>query len=227
MTSPFELDAMQRLLLWRLAVTEKGEFLKEINTSLSATKRKELVRDGYLVEEKKRHPKTGRAAAFLTLDDKGWSWCHEHLRDELNTRSTQTTPILGRLLGLLADYFDAQEQTNSFGQLVLQALQARHQESSTSPEEPPPRGALEENIRAACLQLGNGRRNVRVRLADLRQAVPADRSQLDEKLLEMERRGEITLYPLDDPREVGPDDREAILTTAAGCERHILYFGKR
>lgn len=244
------LDNMQQLLLWRLAVTEEGEFLKDINTSLQPTKRKALIRDGYVAEEKRRHPKTGKNATYLTLDDKGWSWCQEHLRTELTTRSPQTMVILARLLHLLADYLESQDQTHSIGQLVLQARQAKQKrrerdngqpaDSSSTPTlnpetsgtaSPSPADvgtpSLEETIRHACLELGKGRRNVRVRLADLRRMVTADRLMLDQKLLEMELQGELTLYPLDDPQEIGPADREAVLFTPAGSQRHIVYFVKQ
>lgn len=248
------LDNMQQLLLWRLAVTEEGEFLKDINTSLSPAKRNALIREGYLSEEKRPHPKTGRKAAYLTLDDKGWSWCQEHLRAELTTRSPQTTVILARLLHLLADYLESQDHTHSIGQLVLQSRQAKKKrrasegEPSAAPSSASAAASpsdseasaiasassadmghpsLEESIRKACLELGKGRRNVRVRLADLRRVVPADRLMLDQKLLEMELHGELTLYPLDDPQEIGPADQEAVLFTPAGSQRHIVYFGKQ
>lgn len=216
----YELDSMQRLLLWRLAVSDDGEFLKDIRTSLSAAKRKALVREGYIVEEKRKHPKSNRNAAFLTLEDKGWNWCQEHLTDEISTRSPQTTVILDRLLNLMAAFFNLQDYTSSFGQFVLQARQPQPDvsESNLSPVDTPRRGAIENSIRAACLELGNGQRNVRVRLADLKSRV------MDETLLEMERSGELSLYPLDDPQEIGPADRAAAIRTQAGSERHIVYF---
>jgi hypothetical protein len=225
----FPLDAMQRLLLWRLAFAEEGEFLKDISTSLSAAKRQALVREGYIAEGKKSHPKTGRSATYLTLEDKGWGWCQEHLRDELQTRSTQTTPILERLLGLMANYFEAQDQTSSLGQFVLQARRRSPRPSGAEEncEVGEMNGSLEEMIRDACLELGRGQRNVRVRLADLRQKLDAPRTVLDQTLLEMERQGELSLFPLDDPQEIGAADREAVLKTVTGNERHIVYFSGR
>jgi hypothetical protein len=226
----FELDALQRMLVWRLAVTEEGEFLKDIKTSLTAGKRKALVREGFIAEEKRKRDPKSRAAAFLTLEEKGWNWCQEHLADDLNTRSTQAIPILERLLKLLADYFAAQDHTTSFGQFVLQSRRRKPEtitEAATAPE--PPIAAqqpadLAERIRSACLQLGHGQRNVRIRLADLRRSLGAERSVLDAKLLELESGGELSIYPLDDPQEIGPDDREAVLTTATGSERHVIYY---
>lgn len=222
----YELEPLQRLLLWRLAVSDEGEFLKEINTSLSSAKRKALVREGFIDEVKRKHPKSGRGATFLTLEDKGWSWCQEHLTDELKTRSTQTTPILERLLRLMADYFQSQQHTNSFGQFVLQAKPSppAPAESNLEPVDITPTETLEESIRAACLELGNGQRNVRVRLSELRTKMGVANAVLDQKLLEMEQRHELSLFPLDNPQEIGPADREAALRTQAGHERHIVYL---
>lgn len=214
----FELDAMQRLLLWRLAVSEEGEFLKDIKTSLSAAKRKALVREGYVDERPRKHPKSGRKATFLILEDKGWSWCQEHLADEIKTRSLEPRIILERLLKLMSSYLGAQSQTNSFGQFVLQARQ------NQSPSHEMGTNSLEDKIRETCVRLGHGQRNVRIRLTDLRRQLNYSRDTLDEKLLEMEQRGELSLYPLDNPQEITSADREDALKTRTGNERHIIYF---
>jgi hypothetical protein len=223
------LKGMQKLLLWKLAVADDGEFLKEIGMKLTAAERKALVREGLITEGKRADHRTGRAATYLTLDERGWSWCQEHLEEEIGTQSKLATPILERLLKLLAAYFDSQDRTISFGQFVLQARQKRTEPSAPNVQTLPgeENGRLEQAIRAACLQLGEGRRNVRIRLADLRDRVDAPRPQLDQKLLEMERGGELSLYPLENPQEIGPPAREAVLRTAAGNERHILYFEGR
>jgi hypothetical protein len=45
------------------------------------------------------------------------------------------------------------------------------------------------------------------------------------ELLAMSEAGELTLYKLDNPREILAEDREAAIMTSTGDERHILYFG--
>lgn len=209
-----ELDPLQRLLLWRLAVSVEGEFLKDINTSLSAAKRKALVREGFISERKKRHPESNRYAGFLTLEDQGWAWCQQHLTDEIKTRSTQTTPILEKLLKLLAQYLQTSDAPSSLGQFILRASQ--QQASATS--------GVGDIIRRTCLELTNGRTNARIRLADLRNRIDIARSTLDETLLEMERAGDLSLYPLDDPQEIREEDRQASLKTQTGHERHLIYY---
>jgi hypothetical protein len=221
-------EPLQKLLLWRLAMSDDGEFLKDIKTSLAAAKRKALIRDGLIAEQRRKHPNSGRAATFLTLEDRGWTWCQTHLTDDLRTRSTQTTPILERLLKLLASYFERQDETTSLGQLVLQARRPPSAGAPAHPGNASPVTASEirESIAAACLEFGKGERNIRVRLSQLRERLgdQVSRAQLDETLLEMERRGELALYPLENPLEIGPADRAAVLRTGPGLERHLVYF---
>lgn len=222
----YELDSMQRLLLWRLAVSDDGEFKKDVDF-VTAAKRKALAREGYIAEGKRKDPNSGRDNIFLSLEDKGWSWCQEHMTDEFKSTSKKATNVLELLLKRLAIYFQSQDHTRSFGQFILQTRQTKTEQVETPPQAEPPSSIpvpLEDSIRAACLQLGNGQRNVRVRLADLRPKLAVAHAVLDEKLLEMERSGELSLYPLDNPQEIGPADREAALRTQTGHERHIVYF---
>ena len=80
-------------------------------------------------------------------------------------------------------------------------------------------------IRKASLKLGEGKTNVRVRIADLGKELKVSKEELDKTLLEMERSGELSLYPLDDPRQIRQEDIDAALKTSTGNERHLVYFG--
>lgn len=82
-------------------------------------------------------------------------------------------------------------------------------------------------IANACQKLGNGRENVRIRLAELRAELNSPRAELDAALRAMERDGSLSLYPLDNPQEITAADREAAIVTFTGHKRHILYFGGR
>ncbi len=236
-----ELKGMQRLLLWQLAVSRETLFLKDIKLSVTATDRKALEREGLTREEKQLNPTSGRQATCVSLEDKGWAWCQQHLRTPIGTKSNYATPILEDLLALLANYLDAHQDTHSFGQFIMQASRKPTGDlvAGESPGEPDdqtadqPSGEPTKNVsaselpaavRAACLETTGGQRNVRVRLADLRTRVPTDRSRLDETLLAMERAGELSLFPLDNPREIGPRDTDALLYTPAGHPRHIVYY---
>lgn len=227
----FEPDSLQRLLLWRLAVGEQeGEFVKNIEAAIPAPRRSQLVREGFVDEQKRKIDGKGRPVLFLELTDKGWAWCQSHLDDAV--RSKGKTPklaavVLERLLLLMKSYFEDQSQTASFGQFVQQARRAVSTSQSERAIDPDGRpGDLPEQIERICDELSSGRENVRVRLAELRRHLNGrPKSEVDEVLLKMEREGKLSLYRLDDPREIQNDDREAVLLTSTGNERHILYLG--
>lgn len=226
-------DASQRLLLWRLAVSEEGkEFVKDIETkSFTAAKRQPLAREGLIVESKLKFGGKGRALPHLELTDKGWAWCQSHLGEPFKFRGP--TPklagvVLERLLGLLQRYFEAQDQTASFGEFVLQS---RSQKRAAEPasghgyDRDGQSDRIASQVRKACRDLANGRDNSRIRLSELRDRVRVERHVLDQTLFDMERSGELSLYELNDPREIQDSDRDAALRTSTGNPRHVVYFG--
>jgi hypothetical protein len=83
---------------------------------------------------------------------------------------------------------------------------------------------VEQQIRNICLSLGSGRTRTRVRLADLRAALPAiSRAELDGVLLEMMNRRELALFPIDNRRELRPEDEGAALDLS-GVPHHVVYL---
>jgi hypothetical protein len=83
-------------------------------------------------------------------------------------------------------------------------------------------------VATAYYALSGGKANARVRLADLRRELAAlPRPALDGALLDLATSGEASLYRLDNPAEIRPDDRDAVLRTPSGEERHIIYLGGR
>jgi hypothetical protein len=81
-------------------------------------------------------------------------------------------------------------------------------------------------LRAAINDAAGGRDAVRVRLADLRKRLPGVPSdELEAAIRNLSRRGELTLYPLDDPRQIGPADEAAAIHSGSGVPQHILYYG--
>lgn len=228
----FEPDHLQQLLLlllWRLAVSDNGgEYLKQIECNLRPAKRKSLVREALIDEEKVKPVRGGRGLTHLALTEKGWSWCQNNLGREIKSRSPMSAIVLHRLLSLLEKYFQNQETTVSFGQFIQQAQIKKPSKLTESVDGPAADRDLEESVRKACIELGNGRENVRVRLADLRVRLSrVARDSLDKILLELERHGQLSLYRLDNPAEIGPEDQQAAIRTATGNERHIIYFGGR
>lgn len=226
----FEPDPLQHLLLLRLAVSEEGgEFLKNVETSsLSPARRAPLVRAGLVDEQKRKIDGKGAALIYFELTEQGWAWCQNHLDESFRFRGQTpklTAIVLKRLLLLLKTYFETQEHTASFGKFIQQASKGTEAATADTHRENG-HGELESDLRRACLDLGRGRENVRVRLADLRSRLPTvPRPILDDALRQMEGDGQLSLYALDDPAEITAADKDAVLRTSAGNERHILYFG--
>ena len=239
-TGGFDPDTMQRLLLWRLAVAEEGGmFLKNLESDPGAARRGKLLKAGLIATEKRKTPK-GSTAGFLTLTDAGWGWCQDHLGDDLPGRAVKADrAVLERLLKLLGGYLGgggARPAAGSFGELVSAAREAGgevHQDETPRGEAAASgaagtrgeRGDRSEAILAACRTAGGGAAGVRVRLSDLRPRLDGlPREELDAALLALERDGRLALSPLDDPRDIRPEDHAAALATPVGSVRHLVHL---
>ena len=87
---------------------------------------------------------------------------------------------------------------------------------------------MEDSVARAYLSVSKGQMNVRVRIADLRHLLDSiPRLKLDQALLDMASSGKASLYRLDNPTEIHAEDRDAVLLTPSGEERHIVYLGGR
>lgn len=75
-----ELEPMQRLVLWLLAVSPGGGMLlKDMSVKLVPVGKRKILATQGLTRE------TGRPI-YLELTDLGWLWCQEHLTESLNTQ---------------------------------------------------------------------------------------------------------------------------------------------
>jgi hypothetical protein len=84
--------------------------------------------------------------------------------------------------------------------------------------------ALTSRLRNAYLALSGGRRNVRVRIADLKKALPdVPDEQVNEALLQMAREEKAAVWPLDDPREITEADKSSAINRL-GQSFHIVYL---
>jgi hypothetical protein len=213
------LHPMSRLLLWRLALSG-GEWLSQLKPKPD-TKHRSALRGAGLITEKKRKPESGGpATTFLELTEEGWNWLNIHAAEPmvLNPRAT-TAPTLEALVMKLGAYLEA-NQSSLADFLYPTPATTGPTETIELPTD------LPRLIEKTYGHLSSGRSGVRVRLADLREALPeVPRDRLDTALLDLANRGIISLYPLDNPLEIQPRDREAILRTPAGDPRHILYMG--
>lgn len=81
-----------------------------------------------------------------------------------------------------------------------------------------------KDLQARILDAAEGIGKQRVRLADLREALPdVPREELDKALKDSQQAGNLVLMRLDNPQEIGPRDLSGKLDIA-GADRHILYL---
>jgi hypothetical protein len=209
----YQPSAREHLILWRLAVAGGGDKNKDIKPEPKPAIRRLLIDAGLVEEEKKRPESGGRALLYLSLTDRGWAWLSEHVEAKF-PRGLNPAATCERLLTRLKSYLDAEQLS------LAEFLNPSRDEVAGGPAD------LPRQIETAYYRLSGAQPNVRVRLADLRAALSGvPRGQFDDTLLAMATRGQAALYPLDNPLEIRPEDREAALRTPTGDERHIIYLG--
>jgi hypothetical protein len=221
----------ETLLLWRLLANGGGDFLTNLK-QFDAKERKRL-KDACLLDDdmrKEEPPKKGaRAKTYLSLSERGWDWAQSHLDAEISGNPDPTKSLLRTMLTRLKNFlerhhvaladFISSTQANAVSEFApSSATEVRGIEIVSPPPAP-------EQMRAAYFRLSGNKTGVRVRLADLRRALAHEsRERVDSELMELEKAGEIIIYPLDDPKEITDDDRAAALNNSAGSPRHIVYI---
>ena len=166
-------------------------------------------------------PRRAALASFLSLTDEGWAWLGDHLDADLHTRSPVGAEVLQLFLGRLKTFLDSKNL--ALGDFMTAAEPPVASTAETVAADDP-----KARVTTAYYALSSGRANARVRIADLRRALATiPRPVFDGALLDLATTGEASLFRLDNPAEISPDDREAVLRTPSGEERHIIYLGGR
>ncbi|MEM1296353.1 MAG: hypothetical protein AAGH89_13380 [Verrucomicrobiota bacterium] len=194
-----ELDPAQRLLLWRLIARGGSCWQKHLHPVPSPEQRAPL--------ESSRLIKTTRERGgnFIEVTDRGWAWAEDNMGCTFSAQSTVTAETLRLVLENMADCMERY-------QLPLAEVFR-------------PEVGLEEAIRGAYQKLSQGRRNVRVRLADLRESLGKPKHMVDDVLSRMIKGKQLTLLRMDDPKKVEEADRQAAFKTPSGTELHLIYWG--
>jgi DNA-binding PadR family transcriptional regulator len=210
----FSPKPIQTLYIWRLLVSQGEAWLSDIKPQLKPPLRRELKEAGFITEEKRSTPK-GSKGLYVQLTDQGWAWATDNLEAPLPSRSTAAVPVLHALLTKLKPVLKKHNIP------LIEIL------APAEPIKPVGDGEeLESRVHEAYFRLSGGKANVRVRLAQLRQALPdVARDTLDRLLLKLQRAEKLVLYPLDDPQEISPEDIEAAITLT-GFSNHIIYMRK-
>ena len=210
---------MQHLLLWRLAAGGGEDFVANLPAENKI--RKALVQEGLIQEAKRVNPasKSKQKVLFLILTDSGWQWCQANMAWPMPWRSAKAGTVLQLLLPRLEQFLKHGESAHSFGDFIVKS-NLRKDQVAASPCD------VSQAIRDACQALGHGQPNVRIRLTDLRHCLPQFApAEVTRGVWELSQSGHLSLYRLDDPREIRPEDREAAVVTSTGEEKHILYYG--
>lgn len=215
---------------------EREPMQSKTRPELSAAERKQLVAAG-LVELETR----GRAK-HLIAKDAAWEWAGAHL-DSALSRTPHAQVVLQGVLRQLGKFLAARDLALADVAMAAPAPRASEpadaavteagsvSDASVQPAAPAPPveddaapGELGERIRRVVKELAGGAAKRRVRLAELRARLgEVPRSTLDTSLLELQDAGRLVLYPLDNPVELTPADRQAALLVGQN-PRHVIYL---
>ena len=215
----FKPNPKQVLYLWKLLVSDEEILSGQIKPMAKASERNELEKNGLIELEKKKTPKGG-FAKYVTLSENGWLWVAKNMDAEI-AKSYEASMILHKVLCKLKDFLKVNKNT-VLANLFTPKICSDNRPSDTVEERET--GDIEQMIRDAYYQLAGGKWNFRVRLCDLRLALPSvPRSELDAKLLSMQKEKKLAIYKLDDPSEITPEDDQAAIDIL-GTKRHIIYM---
>jgi hypothetical protein len=220
---PIELSPSQSLFVWRLIVEPNGAFVAEITPEITAFQRSQLQAAGLIAIEKRKAGPKSRARNFVSLTEQGWNWAERNLSAKLPARSTAGVLVLAKFLACLKLRIEAGDF--SLAQLLSPRSATAAAISSVAGASRLP---LRLRLFEACRRIsGESLYGTRIRLAALRAElsdVPG--SELDSALQDLERNQEAAIYPLDDPREIRPEDEAAALASSSGTRRHVLYLSR-
>jgi hypothetical protein len=166
--------------------------------------RKQLETQGLIRLEKR-----GRQQHVL-LTDKGWQWTQTHLNARVEVAGVVPSLVLRDLLPRLQGFLEREGY----------ALAELFAQEDSSP------AASTQRVRAALLELGDGRTQQRLLLAHVRAALPQlSREALDATLLDLQRSGAVALYHEDNPALRSAEVEAAALQLAAS-RYHLVYLLK-
>jgi hypothetical protein len=223
----------QALVMWCL-LGRHGEALQgEIVPQIKKADREALVTGGFITSEKEGQ------AFRLRIEDKGWRWANEHLRDELPAGFQVLQDWLTRLHQhlerndqALADFIGpaperapapvAEKQRPSRSGRVSRKLVEKR-------PKPPTALQLRERIETAYLLVTAGRRAEQALLSKVRAQLPdLSRDMVDKGLLRIlqgDKQGKkkARLGQVSDPKALTQDDRDAAFSPG-GEPFHLLWI---
>ena len=231
-----ELRDKHIMRLWSLALEGGGDWNKAMSPKLDA-KDRALLKSAGLIDVANRPPDGGgRAAMYLELTDRGWATLSDRMGQPIDKR-VSAAAAFGKLLARLREFLERERL--SLAEFIGRSDLSPDAEPESSEEhaqirlefEDPmpalgPPHELDRKIVDAYHKLAGGREDVRIRLADLRDALPeVSRKSLDAGLEKLALEGRASLFELNNPYEINDRDRDAVLLTPTGQRRHLIYLG--
>ena len=191
-----EFSPKQALVLWNLLITGEEPKMSEVKPELPPAQRKPLVEAGLI-----RLDKRGRSN-HIVLEDKAWDWAVDNFDAKLS-RSYDAVPVLQTLLVKLSRYLNTRQVSLAE---VLTASEASYTSDASPPESTSIANAndlstddLIKKICQAYFSVPDGKAGFPVRLHELRERLSSISSQqINDALLAMQQRGEISLRRAED-----------------------------
>jgi hypothetical protein len=195
-------------------------FLKDFTKpSYSAPKRRELIKLGFISEEKIKIEPKQAPKSVIEITEKGWSYLDNKLNFPEHSGSRSVSQIFSRLLERLSASF--KEKNIPIKELFpSQILPAPAKPiAEPTPEELLGHIRKLQREQPSLFMSGGG-----LRISNLQKTFHGlSLSRLHEHLLTLQKRDAIVLYRFDDPGLVNNEDRGAELRIA-GEPRHYLFL---
>jgi hypothetical protein len=217
----------QALIVWCLLGRHGHARQAEIIPRIERKDREALVSAGYITSEKRS------GSLSLTVEDKGWNWAGQHLRDELppNFQVLQNWLIrvhqhLEKSGQTLADFIGPHSEKGS-EESPLKGSTSRKgcAVAGKKPSRAMTKSQLRARIEKAYLVITNGRKAVDALLSKVRAELSdLDRATVDAGLLRiLQGDKKARLIQISDPKAISQEEREAAFSPG-GEPFHVLWI---
>jgi hypothetical protein len=223
-----DITPKQALFLWKMITGLTPEVREPMQSKatpkLNTAEKKVLLDEGYLSVDKR-----GRRS-HLVMTDKAWAWA-ERSEDVQFSNSKEGAAALQGLLKSLLPFLHEHELplATVFSGRKGSRGENSHAEAARTDTASGVSSELDVvdlvgRVEATCLELTNGRRQQRVRLSALRDALATvPRHALDQALLALQDAERAVLYRDDNSAALSEADHAAALVVGE-APRHIIYL---